>query len=61
MHAACDSCLKDVIETLQPVTDLLESIIHRLQLKGHTYDAADDDDAFWETLEQIDEMKSVVV
>ena len=60
MHAACDSCLKDVIETPQPV---IESIIHRLQLKGDTYDAADDDDgdAFWETLEQIDEMQTLVV
>ena len=61
MHAACDSCPKDVIETLQPVINLLESIIHRLQLKGDTYDAADDDDAFWKTLEQIDEMQTLVV
>ena len=49
-----------MIETLQPVIDLLKSIIHRLQLKGEkfdTYDAADDDEieAFWEILEQIDE------
>ena len=50
-----------MIETLQPVIDLLKSIIHRLQLKGDTYDAADDDDAFWETLEQIDEMQTLVV
>ena len=43
--------------------DLLESIVHRLQLKGDTYDAAnddDDDDAFWEILEQIDEMQTLV-
>ena len=36
-------------------------IIHRLQLKGDTYNAADDDDAFWEILEQIDEMQTLVV
>jgi len=58
--AACDFCPKDVIETLQPVIDLLKSIIHWLQFKGEkfdTYDAADDDEieAFWEILEQIDE------
>ena len=51
-----------MIETPQPVIDLLKSIIHWLQLKGDTYDAADDDDdAFWETLEQIDEMQTLVV
>ena len=52
-----------MIKTPQPVIDLLESIIHQLQLKGDTYDAADDDDddAIWETLEQIDEMQTLVV
>ena len=49
-----------MIETSQPVIDLLKSIIHRLQLKEEkfdTYDAADDDEieAFWEILKQIDE------
>ena len=47
LRAACNSCPKDVIETLQPVIDLLKNIIHWLQLKGvkfDTYDAADDDE-----------------
>ena len=40
----------------------MKSIIHQLQLRGEKYDAADDDDdAFWETLEQIDEMQTLVV
>ena len=40
---------------------------HRLQFRGEkfdTYDTVDDDDeieAFWETLEQIDKMQTLVV
>jgi hypothetical protein len=60
LRTACESSSKDVSETLQPVIDLLNSIVHRLQLKGKkfkTYDPADDDEieAFWEILLQIEE------
>lgn len=60
LRAACESSSNDVAETLQPVIDLLSSIVHRLPLKGKkfkTYNAADDDkiEAFWEILLLIDE------
>ena len=60
LRTACNSCPNDVSQSLQPVIDLLKSIIHWLELKGEkfdTYNAADDNEieAFWEILEQVDE------
>ena len=60
LRTACNSWPNDVSQSLQPVIDLLKTIIHRLELKGEkfeTYDAADDIEieAFWEVLEQVDE------
>ena len=50
----------EVSQCLQSAIDLLNSILHRLELKGKafdTYDAADDNEiqAFWEILQQVDE------
>ena len=60
LRSTYDSNREDVSKTLQPVIDLLENIIYRLQLKGEafeTYSAVSDDgiEALWEILKQIDE------
>ena len=49
----------DVRLSLQPAVDLLNSILHRLDLKEafETFDAANDDEieAFWEVLLLVDD------
>ena len=59
LRTACTSP-RDLSQCLHPATDLLNSILHQLELEGKafdTYDAADDNEieAFWEVLQQVDE------
>ncbi len=66
LRKACSSSQSDVSQSLQPAIDLLNSILHRLYLKGEaleTFDAADDDEieAFWEkTLTPSDTTKKAI-